>query len=207
MAEPEQLFDFPGNVIRWEEMVVGRAAVPRAVEGGLEIGAERIDYHPHYAAEQGENVNFKGPRELLRLLDVLVQSEGTPYKTRSDIIRDLLYYGAIALVHKMNLKDYQVESMLHAAGASADAEFIRREHRTVARLLHMRVDYCIHVIRTGDLGEVHKTLMIEWAHIMGIPLGYWREQRIQGIRGSKIMQAVLVFLEGKGYSIPAGMKR
>lgn len=148
-------------------------------------------------ATRGEPVTVRLPEACARMIDVLVHSQETPYRTRSDFLRDAAFHLAYALVEAHQINDPRLKSYLITAQQAADAAFMARIREQVRQAEHDLTDYLLAVLERGDLPEAYRVIQKRLNEVGRIPVDHWRNLWLDMLRTNPLV-ALLLTLSKSG---------
>jgi Arc/MetJ-type ribon-helix-helix transcriptional regulator len=184
------------------ETDIGSPAFPGFPTPDLRLDTE-WNTQPHWVTDaKGEPFTFRLSPPLSRVITILVESNATPYRSKSDFVRDACYYLAKAIRDLTNLKDQRLETELAEANAISKAAHESRLQEKVLTYEVALTDAVIGCIERRALHEACRELDAAWQWVETIPVMHRRGMYQAVFTQSPLIQAVLALGQTQGYQIP-----
>lgn len=190
---------------------------PIRTDGDLDIGQPafpnfpapdiRLDTaftaQPHYGNDgKGEPFTFRLQPGLAHLVTILVESPATPYRSKSDFIRDACYYLARAIRDLVNVKDQRLEAELEEAKVDSWAAHEARLQERVTKFEHALTDAVIGCLERNALAEACRQIEAAWANTLCVPILHRRRMYQESLIESPLIQAVLRLGVARNLPVP-----
>lgn len=158
---------------------------------------------PHWLSDaKGEPFTFRLNANLSRLVSMIVEHPGTPYRTKSDFFRDAAYYLAVAVRDLVNIQDPRMINLMREADARSAADYESTLQEEVLAFEHAMTDSIIGALERGALAEACRQLCARWADVQDMTVRHRREAHERAIRDSILMRVVILMGLQRGLDVP-----
>lgn len=153
----------------------------------------------------GEKMTFKCPLDLARTLEVIRHSEGSPYQTPGDQLRDAVQCWVTAYQELEKRSDPRITAWLHHARIQAETAWLERHHQEIYTAMHRLADHVMLAVAKGRFAQAHRALIKHWHEVRQIKDEDWREDYVDMIKGERGLVRVIRVLSRLGYAMPTDL--
>lgn len=151
----------------------------------------QLNHHIHFLSEaKGEPVTIRLSPQLCQMIDRLIHSRSTGYRTKSEFFRDAAYHLAKALSELHNIQDPRLVSYLADAEAHALADFESQLRERLQEAEHKLTDYLLAVIERGGLAEAIRAIDAHERTARRIPIDWWRNRWLAVTQNSPLVRQI-----------------
>lgn len=157
----------------------------------VEIGEFYTEMGGSHGGEEKVSVAARLPQDLVKMMDIIVQSLDTPYETRADFIRDVVWAGIQAWQAKKVAGDPMLSSHVANEKMRRDSDAVRKHHKEADDRMRDVQEQLGIIVLSGDVRRAHQVIVEYWGLMTGIPVDYWRNHYVSRFTALTIVKGVL----------------
>jgi hypothetical protein len=151
--------------------------------------------------------NVRLAESFYRAAEELLHDPRTPFKTMSDLYRDLLYRGLDEWRRGLERPSPALRDQATAGRVEGKATWSQQQYERIVRNVHCIGDTLAQYLAVGDHAEVRRELVRYWDDITSLDSAFWQANYVESLRNAPMIQLTLDLLEALGYPLPADLIR